>query len=49
MTRNQLYSLVGILVLVVVLLGGYLIYQQANEPALEFRIDGNGIRVEGNG
>ncbi|MEQ1769682.1 MAG: hypothetical protein ABL879_07550 [Devosia sp.] len=49
MTRNQLYVLVGILVLIVAALGGYLLYQQANQPSLEIRADGGGIKVSGNG
>jgi len=49
MTRNGLYTLIGVLVVVAVALGGYLLYQQSQQPSLEVRVDSNGIQVEGNG
>lgn len=49
MSRNGLYTLVGILAVVVIALGAYLIYQQQQEPSLEIRLDSNGLQVNGNG
>jgi hypothetical protein len=49
MTRNGLYALVGLLALIVVGLGGYMLYQQSQEPKLEIKVDSNGIQVNGNG
>ena len=49
MTRNGLYGLVGVLALVVVILAGYMIYQQQTQPKLEIRLDGDGLQVNGNG
>ena len=49
MTRSQLYSIAGLLALLVVALGAYLVYQDQNRPKLEIRIDGGGIQVNGNG
>ena len=49
MSRNGLYALIGALLIVAVGLGGYLIYQQSQEPSLEITVDSNGIKVDGNG
>ena len=49
MSRNGLYALIGLLAVIVVALGGYMIYQQSQEPSLEIKVDGNGIKVNGNG
>lgn len=49
MSRNGLYTLVGLLVVVAVALGGYLIYDQTQKPQLEIKIDKGGIQVNGNG
>jgi hypothetical protein len=49
MSRNGLYALIGILAIIVVALGGYMIYQQSQQPSLEIEVDSNGIRVNGNG
>jgi hypothetical protein len=49
MSRNGLYVLIGLLAIIVVALGGYMIYQQSQEPSLEIKVDGNGIKVNGNG
>lgn len=49
MSRNGLYALIGILALIVVSLGGYMIYQQSQRPSLEIKVDSNGIQVNGNG
>lgn len=49
MSRNGLYVLIGLLALIVVGLVGYMVYQQSQEPALEIKLDKNGIQVNGNG
>lgn len=49
MSRNGLYALIGLLVIIVIALGGYMLYQQSREPALEITVDKNGIQVNGNG
>lgn len=49
MTRNGLYTLIGILMVAVVALGGYMLYQQSQQPSLQVRVDSNGIQVDGNG
>jgi hypothetical protein len=47
MSRNGLYGLV--IVLVVVLIGlGFYIYQQQTRPGIEMRVDGNGVSIQGN-
>jgi hypothetical protein len=35
--------------MIVIGLGGYMLYQQSQQPSLEIKVDSNGIRVEGNG
>ena len=49
MSRNGLYALIGMLMLIVVGLVGCMIYQQSQEPSLEIRLDSNGVQVTGNG
>ena len=49
MSRNGLYALIGILALIVVAMGGYMLYQNAQQPSLEIKVDRNGIQVNGNG
>jgi hypothetical protein len=49
MSRNGLYGLVGVLLIAVVALGGYLVYQQNQKPGLEITVDKSGIQVNGNG
>jgi hypothetical protein len=49
MSRNGLYTLIGVLVLAVVALGGYLVYEQSQKPKLEIKLDQSGIQVQGNG
>ena len=49
MSKNGLYALIGLLALIVIALGGYMLYQQSQQPALEIRVDSNGIQVTGNG
>jgi hypothetical protein len=48
-SRNGLYSLIGVLAIGVVVLGGYLLYEQSQRPALEIKVDSSGIEVTGNG
>ncbi len=49
MSRNGLYALIGLLAIIVIGLGGYMLYQQSQQPSLEIKVDSNGIRVNGNG
>jgi hypothetical protein len=49
MSRNSLYTLIGVLLIAVVALGGYLIYDQSQKPKLEIKLDQSGIQVQGNG
>jgi len=49
MNRNGLYTLIGVLLVAVVVLGGYLLYERSQQPKLEIKMDGNGIEVNGNG
>ena len=49
MSRNGLYTLVGVLVIVAAALGGYLLYEQSQKPQLAITMDKNGIQVQGNG
>ena len=49
MSRNGLYALIGLLAIIVIGLGGYMLYQQSQEPRLEIKVDSNGIQVNGNG
>jgi hypothetical protein len=49
MGRNGLYTLIGVLVIVVAALGGYLLYQQSQRPTLEIKLGSNGLQVNGNG
>jgi hypothetical protein len=47
MSRNGLYGLVIVLVIVLIGLGFY-IYQQQTRPGIEMRVDGNGVSIQGN-
>lgn len=49
MSRNGLYALIGLLAIIVIGLGGYMLYQQSQQPSLEIKVDSNGIKVSGNG
>ena len=49
MSRNGLYALIGLLVIIVIAMGGYMLYEQSQQPALEIAVSGNGIEVQGNG
>ncbi|MET3927023.1 hypothetical protein [Devosia sp. 2618] len=48
MSRNGLYAVLAILLVAVV---GFAIYtyQEKQKPALEVRIDGGGVQINGNG
>ena len=48
-TAGGLYVLIGILALIVIVMGGYMLYQQSQQPSLEIKVDRNGIQVNGNG
>lgn len=49
MTRSSLYLLIAVLAVVATGAGIYIFYQQAQQPTLEIKVDGNGIRIDGNG
>ena len=49
MTRNSLYLVIAVLAVIIVGIGGYMAYQQTQKPALEIKVDGNGIKINGNG
>lgn len=49
MSRNSLYLVIAVLAVLVVAGGAYYIYEQNQKPALEIKVDGNGIKVNGNG
>jgi hypothetical protein len=48
MSRNGLYLVIALLLIVVVGFGIYT-YQQQNRPGVEVRVDNNGISIDGNG
>lgn len=48
MSRNGLYAIIAILLVVVVGFGIYM-YQEQSRPALEVRVDDGGISIDGNG
>jgi len=48
MKQNQLYLLVGVLVVLVVGLGAYLIWDASQPSGVEIRIDDGGISVQEN-
>lgn len=49
MGRNGLYAVIAVLVVAVIGLGGYLMYQETHKPALAITVDKGGIQVQGNG
>jgi hypothetical protein len=49
MSRNRLNELIGALAFEVVAPGGYLIYDQSQQPQLEIKLNKSGIEVNGNG
>ena len=48
MTRSSLYFVVIALAVLAVGLAGYIVYQQNQQPSLEIKVDGNGIKIDGN-
>jgi hypothetical protein len=46
MDRNGLYLIIGVLVILLALLGGYIIYEQTRPKGVELRIDQSGISVQ---
>lgn len=48
MTRSSLYLVLALLAAAVVGLAGYVVYQQNQQPSLEIKVDGNGIKIDGN-
>ena len=49
MNRNSLYTLIGVLVIAVAALVGYMLYEQSQKPQLQITVDKSGIQVNGNG
>jgi hypothetical protein len=49
MSRSSLYLVIGILAALVIALAIYFFYQETQEPALEVRVDEQGISVDTNG
>lgn len=48
MTRSSLYFIVIALAVLAIGLAGYIVYQQNQQPSLEIKVDGNGIKIDGN-
>ena len=48
MSRNGLYVLVGVLLIALIGVGVYA-YQQQQRPALEIKLDNNGLKINGGG
>lgn len=46
MSRNTLYLLIGLLLVVAVGFGLYFFYQETQKPSLEIKVDGQGITVK---
>jgi hypothetical protein len=49
MSRNALYLVIGVLAVIVVTFGLYLVYQETQKPKLEIRVDEQGISIDGQG
>ena len=49
MSRSAMFAVIGVLVVAVVVLAGYLIYQETHKPALSSAVDKGGVQVQGNG
>lgn len=47
MSRNALYGVIAVLVIVLVAFGIYT-YQQQSRPGIEVRVDEQGISIDGN-
>lgn len=48
MSRNGLYAVIGILLIALVGVSVYA-YQQQQRPALEIKLDNNGLKINGGG
>lgn len=48
MSRNALYAIVVLVVVVAAAIGIYA-YQQAQRPSLEVKLDSNGLQINGTG
>jgi len=48
MSRSGLYLVIGLLV-VIIIGGGYYLYQESQKPSLEIRLDEQGLSIDGNG
>ncbi len=48
MTRSSLYFVLAALAVLVVGMAAYIVYQQNQQPSLEIKVDGQGIRIDGN-
>jgi hypothetical protein len=48
MNRNQLYLIIGALVVIVVVLAGYLYHEESRPKGLEIQLDQNGLSVKKN-
>ena len=46
--QNQLYLLIGALVVIVVVLGGYVYNEQTKPKGVQIQLDQNGLKVEKN-
>jgi hypothetical protein len=46
--QNQLYLLIGALVVIVVVLGGYIYHEQTKPKGVQIQFDQNGLKVEKN-
>ena len=49
MSRNALYAVIAVLAVIVVGFGIYYVYQESRKPALEIKVNEQGISVNGNG
>jgi hypothetical protein len=49
MSRNALYAIIAILLVVVIGFGINAYQQQQASPGIEVRIDGQGVSIDGNG
>ena len=49
MSRNGLYAVIALLLIVVVGYGIYAYQQQQAQPGIEVRVDEQGISIDGNG
>lgn len=48
MNRSSLYFAIAVLAVLALGLVGYIAYQQNQQPRLEIKVDGDGIKIDGN-